>query len=57
MAQTTALPGFLQSFSARWLLVAAAFLAGWLLFVPVWLVARRDDAPAPPRLLSLPRTT
>ena len=30
----------------RWLLVAGAFLLGWLLFAVVWLAARRDQAVA-----------
>ncbi|WP_372014127.1 energy transducer TonB [Pseudoxanthomonas sp. 10H] len=47
MAHTPALPGFLQRLPGRWVLVGAAFLGGWLLFVLVWLVARRDDVAAP----------
>jgi len=42
----------------RWALVGYAFLLGWLLFVPVWLLVRdRGDAPTeagPAPLLALP---
>ncbi|MBO9716941.1 MAG: energy transducer TonB [Pseudoxanthomonas sp.] len=56
MAHSPALPGFLQRLPGRWLLVGAAFLLGWLLFVLVWLAARRDDAPAPVQPASAPVT-
>ncbi|UWX04585.1 energy transducer TonB [Pseudoxanthomonas sp. NC8] len=54
MAHTPAFPGFLQRLPGRWLLVGAAFLLGWLLFVPVWLAARGDDTPAPVQPASAP---
>jgi protein TonB len=54
MAHSPALPGFLQHLSARWLLVGAAFVLGWLLFLVVWLAARRDDMPAPVQPASAP---
>jgi protein TonB len=54
MAHSPALPGFLQRLPARWLLVGAAFLLGWLLFLLVWLATRREDTPAPVQPASAP---
>lgn len=54
MAHSPALPGFLQRLPGRWLLVGAAFLLGWLLFLLVWLAARREDTPAPVQPASAP---
>lgn len=50
MASSPAPPlsGFLQHLpQGRWLVVAASFLLGWVLFAFVWLASRRDDAAAP----------
>ena len=51
--------GFLQRLpSGRWAVVAAAFLAGWLLFALVWLADRREAAPeaVPVKAAATPET-